>query len=121
MAMSWALILALPLTAIGQWFSTGGDFAPRETLAIAPGDIFGCHQWWGGQCLGIMLKILQCTRCTRPHSNEFLGQNVNSDEIEKSCLRQIHEHFCTFVSSSLKWGYESPSRADLRMNELMYK
>ena len=28
---------------LGQWFPTGGDFAPQETSAIS-GDICGCHK-----------------------------------------------------------------------------
>lgn len=34
-----------------QWFSLWSDFASRGTSAIS-GDIFGCHNWYGGSHIG---------------------------------------------------------------------
>lgn len=33
---------------LGQWFSPGGDFTPREPLAMC-GDIFSCPSWGLGR------------------------------------------------------------------------
>lgn len=61
-----------------QGFSNRGDYISMGHLG-KPGDIFGCHGWWGGRCSWLLLRYR-----TVPPSKNYPPSNVTSTEADRS-------------------------------------